>query len=334
MRVALFYFVFIGITGLTLPYFPRYLNALGFSGIQIAVVNSIGPLLLTFVPLLWGFVADRTGRPVLMLKICCAGMALALIPLGTVSSFQGVMGVWLAYTFFLTPITSLADSIAIVEARRLGTDFARLRLWGSIGFIFALFAFGGYLQCAGDIHRLPTTAATLAFTVLACALLLKQHEAGPHRTPPSFRDTRRLVREPGLMWFLIAGLVHQASMSPYYLFYPLHLESLGMGEPVRYWSIGVGVAAEVTMFQFIRPLLKRYSFLPLIGASFVISAMRWYCIPRIDSKVPMILLQITHAFSFALVYAGSIAYLELNGAEPLRATGRALYSAISQGLGS
>lgn len=334
MRVALFYFVFIGVTGLTLPYFPRYLHELGFSGTQIANVNSIGPWLLTFVPLLWGFVADKTGRPVLLLKIACVCMALALIPLGAVSSFPGVMGVWLLYAFFLTPIIPLIDSVAIVEARRIGTDFARLRLWGSIGFIVALFAFGYFLQIGGNIQRLPAAAACLAGTVVLCAMLLKQHNAGPHRTPPSFHDARKLVRQPALMWFLLAGMVHQTAMSPYYLFYPIHLEALNMGEPVKYWSIGVGVAAEVTMFQFVRPLLKRYPFLPMIGASFLISAARWYCIPQIDSKIAMVLLQTTHAFSFALCYAGSIAYLESNVAEPVRATGRALYSAISQGLGS
>src|SRR6185295_16579479 len=126
MRVAIFYFVFIGVTGLTLPYFPRYLNSLGFSGTQIANVNSIAPILLTFIPLIWGFASDRTGKPVLLVRVATVCMALALIPLGFVTSFTAMMSVWFAYAFFQSPVIPLADSIAIVEARRIGTDFSRL----------------------------------------------------------------------------------------------------------------------------------------------------------------------------------------------------------------
>lgn len=334
MRIALFYFFFIGVTGLLLPNFPKYLDALGFSSPQIAFVNSIGPWLLMFVPLLWGFVADKLGRPVLLLKIACACIVLALIPLSGVTTFGGVMAVWLMYSFFASPIIPLADGVAIVEARRIGTDFARLRLWGSIGFLAVMFGFKHFQNSREDLLRVPLAALCLATLAALCAQWLKQHETGLARPRPSFHDARRLAHNPALMWFFIAGMVHQASMSPYYLYYPLSLDARGFARGVAEWSIGAGVVAEILMFQFVRRLLARRPLFPLIGFSLLIGAARWYFIPSIGNSVAMTALQTTHAFTFALCYAGSISYLEQNVDEPLRATGRALYSAISQGLGS
>jgi PPP family 3-phenylpropionic acid transporter len=334
MRIALFYFFFIGVTGLLLPNFPKYLNALGFSNTQIAIVNSIGPWLLMFVPLLWGFVADKLGKPVLLLKIACVCIVAALIPLGFVTSFAGVTCVWLVYAFFSSPIIPLADSVAIVEARRIGTDFARLRLWGSIGFIAAMFGFKHFQNSREDLMRLPLVALGIAALAAMCAQCVTQHESGLAHPRPSFRDARRLARDPALMWFFVAGMVHQASMSPYYLYYPLSLDARGFAPGVAEWSLGAGVVAEILMFQFVRALLARRPLFPLIGFSLLIGSVRWYCIPLINNSTALAALQTTHAFTFALCYAGSIAYLEHNVDTPLRATGRALYSAISQGMGS
>ncbi|HLX60382.1 MAG TPA: MFS transporter [Planctomycetota bacterium] len=334
MRIALFYFFFIGVTGLLLPNFPKYLDALGFSSTQIGWVNSIGPWLLMFVPLLWGFAADKLNRPVLLLKVACVCVALALIPLGSVTTFGGVIGVWLLYSFFATPIIPLADSVAIVEARRIGTDFARLRLWGSIGFIAVMFGFKYFQHGPEYLLRVPLVALCLAVLAAVCAQWLKQHETNLHRPRPSFRDAQRLAHDPALMWFFIAGMVHQASMSPYYLFYPLSLDARGFAPGVAEWSLGAGVVAEIVMFQFVRGLLARRPLFPLIGISMLMTAVRWVLIPAIGNSVTMASLQTTHAFTFALCYAGSISYLEHNVDEPLRATGRAMYSAISQGMGS
>ncbi|MEI6234322.1 MAG: MFS transporter [Planctomycetota bacterium] len=336
MRVALFYFVFISTTGLVLPYFPKYLDALGFTKTQIGCVNTIGPVMLTFVPLLWGFIADKTGRTALLLKIASAGVAvtLATFALADIRTYVGVLCVWFVYSFFQSTQLPLADSLALVEARRIGTDYARLRLWGSISFILVSFGFGQYLQHGGDITWVPKLAAGLAVCAALCAHLLRQYGTGPARVPPTFRDAGKLFHDPSLMWFFAAGLIHQAALSPYYLFYNLHLSNLGLGQDIVGWSFALGVGAEVAMFWFARPLFKHKPLFPLMAVSFLMSSARWLAVAYVTNGPLMACIQIAHAFTFALCYAGSIAHLEKNIREPLRATGRAMFSAISLGLGS
>ena len=336
MRVALFYFVFIATTGLILPYFPKYLDSLGFSETQISCINTIGPAMLMIVPLIWGFIADKTGRTALLLKIACAGAALslAIFAIADIRSYQGVLCIWFAYMFFQSTLLPLADSLAIVEARRIGTDYARLRLWGSISFILVAFGFGQYLTHGGNIRWMLKIAAALACCAALCAHLLRQYGSGPLRVPPSFKDSRRLFHDPALMWFFVAGMIHQAALSPYYLFYNLHLSRLGLGQDIVGWSFTLGVGAEVTMFWFARPLFQRKPLFPLMAFSFALSAVRWMLVAHVTNGPLLALLQTGHAFTFALCYAGSIAHLEKVVAEPLRGTGRAMFSAISLGLGS
>jgi PPP family 3-phenylpropionic acid transporter len=228
----------------------------------------------------------------------------------------------------------LTDTAAIVEARRIGTDYARLRLWGSISFIAVSFAFGQYLNCGGSIYNVPFATLCLGILAALAVHLLKQPALNPHRQLPSMKAALRLAADPALMLFLIANAIHQAALSPYYLFYGIHLNSRGIGQQYVGWSFALGVSAEVLMFWQLRSLLKRRPLYPLMGISFVISAVRWWLISTVSSGPLMACVQTAHAFTFALCYAGSITHLEKEVPEPLRATGRALYSAIAQGLGS
>ena len=96
MRIALFYFVLFTSVGIILPYLPPYFRSLGFSGKEIALAVSLQPLLMIVVPPLWGYLADRTSRPVLLLRIATAGAALAFVPMNlpnTMSVDQAVEGV-------------------------------------------------------------------------------------------------------------------------------------------------------------------------------------------------------------------------------------------------
>ena len=335
MRVAIFYFVFVSTAGILIPFFSTYLNALGFSGSQIARVGCIGPILGLFVPLIWGFFADKTGRTAFLLKIACAGAAIALVALyiGGISSYQGMLAIFTVYCFFQSPLMPLADSLAIIEARRIGSDYARFRLWGSISFILVAFGFGQYLDRGGDIRHVPLVAACLATGAALCAHLLKQYGSGPHRVPPSFNEARLLLHNSGLMWFFIAGLIHQAALSPYYLFYGVFMDERGLGQGIVSWSFGLGVTAEVTMFWFAGSLLKRWPLIPILAVSFLLSTCRWLVVARLRNGPLMAILQTCHAFTFAIWYAGSIAYLEKTVAESLRVTSRALFAAITMSLG-
>lgn len=334
MRVALFYFFYLATTGVSLPYFPKYLNAQGFSGKEITAITALAPMLSMVVPLIWGFAADRSGKHARLLKIAVGGIAVSMFPLLFARSFAGIFCVAICYSFFGCAIQTLSDTVAVAEARRIGTDYARLRLWGSISFILTAWGFGQYLSAGGSIQNVPLTMVCLAALSACVVHILRQPAHPPHRVPPTFADAKKLAVNPALLWFFIAGMIHQAGLSPYYNFYGIHLETRGLGDNIVSWSFGIGVAAEVLMLQFFRHIFRHAPLFPTMAFCFVVSSARWLLVAHVTNGPLMAALQALHAFTFAFYYAGSIAHLEQNVAETLRGTGRALFSAISLGFGS
>ncbi len=77
--LKLFYLCFFISSGVSIPFFPAYLRQIGLSGQQVSLLLAIAPALQLGVPLLWGWIADRTRRPDLVLRALCLGADGALV---------------------------------------------------------------------------------------------------------------------------------------------------------------------------------------------------------------------------------------------------------------
>src|SRR5512139_3132058 len=68
-RLRLFYFLYYGSIGASLPYLAPYLRGLGFSGAEIGAVQMVGPLVAGPAALAWALAADRLGAPSRALRL-------------------------------------------------------------------------------------------------------------------------------------------------------------------------------------------------------------------------------------------------------------------------
>jgi len=341
MAIAIFYFIYIGANGIFTPYLPLYYKSLGFSGIQISLISSFTSLMLIFAPV-WGFIADRTGRPASMLKVACAGAALSFSFLFGARSFLPVLGIIGLYSVFYTNISPLADTIALCEARRLGTEYSRLRVWGSIGFIVATLAFGEFLKKKGDGPEEAASHSRDALTACMALMVVYTIAAQFLKADNTARDSRRvkisdayvLATDPSFFFFLVAALIHWAAMQPYYLFYGLRLKELSIGPEYVGRGFSAGVCSEVAMLWFFSSVKARMPLYGLLASSFMVTSLRWFLVAHCVSGPALAAIQIAHGFSFGAFFVGSIAHLERTVPERLRATGRALFAMIVFGGGA
>jgi PPP family 3-phenylpropionic acid transporter len=331
-RIASFYFALFASVGITLPYLPPYWRSLGLDGKEIAFIGSIAPFLTIFVPPIWGWIADRSRRPALLLRVAAAGTALAFLPVLLVRAFPAIAAVMLVTALFSTTLSSLADSVAVPEARRLGTEYARLRLWGSVGFVVTTYAFGAWLDRGGRAYdAVVAGAALLATTALAAHFVPDVAPApGP---PPSLADAGRLASRPALLAFLGAGLFHWAAASPFHLFFAVHLRDLGVSPTWTGAGLAAAVTAEVAMMWAFRRLAARVRLFPILALAFGVTAARWWLVSVLASGPAFAVVQILHGLTFGAFFVASIAHLERSVPEALRATGRALYASVVFGLG-
>lgn len=331
MRIVLVYIGLFGATGILLPYLPPYLKGLGFTGTEIAVVGALPAALQIGAPLLFGFAADRTRRPVWILRIAAAGAAVAFSPMLLVHGFVAVALVMAGYAVFSTTISPLSDTVAVVEARRLGTDYARLRLWGSIAFIATSYAFGAWLSGAGHARDVvPFGLALLVVTALATFAL---RPGVPAPKVPHLAEARALMRRPALLWFLAAAMLHWAALGPFHVLFAIHLADLGVDPRSTGAGLAIAVAAEVVVMWSFRRIRQWLPLYPLLALAFVSSALRWFLTARLDGGVLLAAVQAIHGLSFGAFFVASIAHLERTVPEHLRATGRTLFGAVGFGIG-
>jgi MFS transporter, PPP family, 3-phenylpropionic acid transporter len=333
MQIALFFFLLYGATGILMPYLTKYLQELGFNGKQFGFLALLSPLVMIFAPPLWGFVADRTGKLPLLLKLACVGAAASFTVVLFLRGLAPLAVVFCVYAFFWAPATALADTVALAEARRLGIEYARLRLWGSIGFIVAVSAAGGYLQCGGRLINVLASAALLMVAYALMALRLDVPREALHYSPPSLKDAWRLAKEPAFLLFLLAGMVHWAALGPYYLLFTVHMTELAVAPVYIAAGFSLGVVAEIIMMWRFQSLRARVPLFGLLVVASLVSAARWYLVSAVQASLWLAVIQICHGFSFGAFYVACIAHLERVTPAPLRATSRALFSSVAMGMG-
>src|SRR5258705_2284358 len=97
LRLSLFYLASFAVMGVYLPYFNLYLESIGFSGLQIAIVSLLLPLMATLAPTIGGVLADRTRR---RRELVVASSLLALLTFSLVPAaraFRAMVAVITAY---------------------------------------------------------------------------------------------------------------------------------------------------------------------------------------------------------------------------------------------
>jgi PPP family 3-phenylpropionic acid transporter len=331
MPVAAFYFALFMAAGVLIPYLPPFLRSQGLGGAEIGALGAIPPALSLVAPPVWGFLADRLQDPARVLRIVAVGAAIAFTPLLAVRSFPLIAATLVGYAAFNTALTPLADSIAMVEARRLGTEYARLRLWGSLGYIVSSSLFGVWLAQGG-------APGTVVVAVMGLLLLNVGISRAAPRVPatlrrPSLADAARLAADPRLLLFLAGNMLHWAAAAPFHQFYAIHLRDLGVPASFVGLSIAAAVGAEVLVMWRFRSLARRLPLFAVLLLSYAAGGLRWVFTAQAHDGPVLVALQALHGLSYGAFLVASMAHLERTVPEELRATGRALFSAVVFGLG-
>jgi PPP family 3-phenylpropionic acid transporter len=324
-----FYMLYFASVGITLTYLPAYLKSLGFSGAQVGLLLSLGPMLMLVAPPFWGQRADRLGRADRVLAAVTAGAVLSFAPLLWARGYVTVALCLACYAFFQSSITTLADSLAIQRVAQVGGAFAHLRLFGSLGFVLSAAAFG---------RLAPSADERVVWAALGCMVAYAAVSAGLHaRSTPSVSRgpvrARTLLADRGLALFLIATALHWIASAPYHGSFAIHVTALGLPPSVIGWSASLGVLAEVGV-MYAQPKLTRHV---SVRAWFVLSLLagvvRWVGMAFATRPWEIIALSTLHGLTFGAFYVSAVGFLVEKVPAALRASGQALFVSITFGVG-
>ena len=333
-----FYVCYFAAFGVSIPFFAPYLWGLGLSGREIALMMSVAPCFHLGVPLLWGWVADRTRRPDWLLRAACIGACIGLAPLAAVRTMPGMLLVYAVHQFSAVAIIGLIDSLALAQARRTGVDYTRLRLWGSASFVFACWVMGPVLvaraRSGGDPLVPLVITAAYALTALAALGIRGGGAPEPDRPVPHARDLRELLRNPRLRFLLIVAPLHWASLSPYHGFLGILAIKRGFNATTISYAYVVGVLAELAAFYFFGRLRQLLSLPSLLILATSATVVRWLLTALVSDPIALVSLQVLHALTFGLFWGTAMAWLAECVPPALRATGQAVYTTVTFGIGN
>ena len=182
-HLATFYLGYFGLLGVLLPYLSLYLLDIGLSPYEIGVVMAVTPLVKTFAPNVWGWAADRTGSRRIFMRMAGVGALVCFSMMLGVRGFWPIVAVMGVYAVFTSSILPLVEATAMEAVERVGVDYGRVRLWGSVGFIAAALGMGRVLDLAPSVTVLWAILAFLAFNLWSVFHLPEGHPSRRHMLP-------------------------------------------------------------------------------------------------------------------------------------------------------
>jgi PPP family 3-phenylpropionic acid transporter len=330
-RLSGYYFFYFAFIGAFSPYFGLYLQSLNFSAWDIGLLMSQMQLMRLFGPNLWGWLADRFGRRMAIIRVAGMLSLAGFTAFFWLDRLPGMLVAMAVLAFFWSAALPLVETLTFDHLREERGRYSRIRLWGSVGFIVAVLGTGAVLDVLPLNGLLWVCWGILAgILLLATALPDVPFVAHPHDSQP----VASILRQPRVRALLAACFAMSAAHGALYVFYSIHLAANGYSkaEVGGLWSLGV--LAEIVVFMLMARLSLRYSLRTILLASFAAAVLRFLLIGwGVESPTIVVLAQLLHGLTFGAYHASAIA--AINHWFPGRAQGRgqALYSSISFGAG-
>ncbi|MFD2168247.1 MFS transporter [Thalassotalea euphylliae] len=331
-RLSNGYFWYFAVLGLAMPFLAVWLEGRGFSS------QSMGEMLAIFTatkivgPTFWAFFADKSGR---QLSVIRAGASLSLIffiGLFFVDGYWPITLFLAAFSLFWTGVLPQYEVLTLNSFRNNPKIYARIRLWGSIGFI-ALAVIGGEVIASLGSESFLTLGLAVLFGLWLSTLSMKEREGGRKARNEVKGMSERIFNLP-FVYFFLAGLLLQISFGPYYSFFALYVRDLGYPSYAVGALIGVSVVAEVLIFVLMGRVFKRFSVFQVLTFSIAITGIRWLISAKLGQVLPLLIIaQVMHAASYALYHSASMQFIQSHFKFGQHNRGQAIYISGVYGVG-
>ncbi len=329
--LSAFYFLLFAVTGAMVPFWPLYLESLGFGPEQIGTLVALVMVTKIVAPNVWGWAADRRGRRMGLVRLGVFTSALIFGVVSASTSFWWIAALMVLYSFFWSSALPQVEAVTLSRLGSRAEHYTRIRLWGSMGFVAAVTGLGVVIDGFGA-RSVPVAVLLLLVGVAFCSLLVG--ERGAARARDDQGSLLAVLRKPPVIALLGACLLMQASHGPYYVFYSIYLEEHGYSPAAIGALWALGVVAEVAVFIVMHRLVARFGLRALFLLAFGLTVVRWIMVAfLVDSAAAMASAQLLHAASFGLYHGVAIQLVHRQFVHSHQGRGQALYSSVSFGAG-
>lgn len=332
-RLAGFYFFYYSIVGTFMPFWSLYLEDQGFNYSEIGILSSIAIITRFFAPFIWGWIADKSGKRMLLVRVAtwmeaCIWFMIFIIP----NSFQAIALLMLIFSFFQNAILAQFEGVTLFWlAEQRSALYGKVRKWGSVGFIVGVFGIGALLEIL-PIPMLPVLLLCISFLAFIWSFSIKEPTTAPH-SQGQLEPLLPILKKPVVAAFFGIEFILLFSHAPFYSFYSNFLKQAGFSTTEIGFLWAVGVMAEIIMFAIAHIFFKRFSWRLMVSICLILTALRWFMVGSFPQIFAIqFFAQTIHAFSFGLFHLIAMRIIFQNFSLGQQGRGQALYSTM-WGLG-
>jgi PPP family 3-phenylpropionic acid transporter len=345
--------------GVIFPFISVILADFGFSASEIGFISSLGAVGFTIAVPAWGHLADvRFGRP-RTLQLCGLAGGAAIVALLLPLPPALIVVMFLLFWIFESSWQPLADAITVNALR--GRDYARVRLFTSLGFAVAAILAGQLYDRTGYAAAFVLLGASALVMVVAASALpdVARADLVAHRraasarsgaahdasaTPATPADPARrrtfsfgssgvaLRVAPKLALVLFAsGLLHFGIISGF-TFLSLRIEALGGSPGDIALASGVSAATEVPAMLVMGAVAARFGLRAIFTVSALLYAACMVSWAIIDLPLGIVASRFVTGIAFSGVVVGVVMTIAVLLPAELQATGQALFQTTAFGI--
>ena len=335
---ATLWLAYYGAIGLFNPYSSLWLSHLGYSTLAIGSFASLQSWTRVVAPYGWGWLADHGGRRVALLRLATALSALAAAALWIVrDAGAGPLALVVAALFLANgAVTPIGEALLLKQLHGTGgldtRRYGRVRMWGSVGFVASVMAFGVVLEVAG-IGALPLFTAALFMLLAWAAWKLPQPPDAAGGAAQPRASVWPVLRRPAVRWFFAGLMLTVLAHTALYAFFSLYLQQLGYGKPAVGLLWAVSILAEIVFFALAGRHFARLDEYRWLVVAALVTALRFAATAAFGQVVwVLVLAQLTHAITFAAQHMACTSLIARHFPDRLRTRGSALYTTLGYGV--
>lgn len=143
IALKLISFTFMGAMGAFMNYINLYLEQeIGLTGTQIGLVTMVSMSLVIIINPILGYIGDKTGKHVLMLKGAFLASTIVIIIYSQITVFWLILIFAILFEMARACIAPFFDLITSDYCQKTGYDFGRVRVFASVGFMLTVMSVG------------------------------------------------------------------------------------------------------------------------------------------------------------------------------------------------
>lgn len=323
----------------------QFLSSNGFTPSEIAWSYACTAIASLISPLFIGAIADRFFSAQKVLSILMFAGAALMFMAAQQTEFTGFFIFLMLYAMTYMPTIALANSITFSNVSNVEQDFPRIRVLGTIGWIFSGIVCGFVPTWLGfgDISssNVPLLVSALGSLCLGAFSLMLPNTPPSKKSSASLKelfglDSLVLLKDRSFLVFFFVSFMFSVPISFYYTFANGYLTEVGLDNATGWMSLGQ--FSEIFFMLSLPFFIKRFGIRKVLLAGLFTAALRyglfafanaeiWYMTSMLFAGI------LLHGISYDLFFVTGFIYVDKKADNKIRTAAQGLLVLACNGIG-